>query len=116
MGKEEWKQTGKELGGAFTGLAKTLVRSAKRSFDKAEEWAEGDEKPKEQPESTVFSDGSWKETGKDLGNAILGLGKTLINTGSEVVDDVQEWAEDSDQKEEPDADETPGEKEDQNEQ
>ena len=82
MGKEDWKQTGKELGGAFTGLAKTFVRSAKRSVDKVEEWAEGNEQPKEQPESTVFSDGSWKETGKDLGNALKGLGQSRLISAS----------------------------------
>ena len=40
MGKEEWKNTGKELGGAFTGLAKSLIRSAKTGIDKVEDWAE----------------------------------------------------------------------------
>ncbi|MCQ2513181.1 MAG: hypothetical protein MJ092_07355 [Lachnospiraceae bacterium] len=48
MAKEDWKKTGKELGGAFTGLAKTLVRSAKTTVDNVGEWAEdkkGDEKP-----------------------------------------------------------------------
>ena len=37
MGKEEWKNTGKELGGAFTGLAKSLIRSAKTGIDKVED-------------------------------------------------------------------------------
>ena len=105
MGKEDWKQTGKELGGAFTGLAKTFVRSAKRSVDKVEEWAEGNEQPKEQPESTVFSDGSWKETGKDLGNALKGLGQSLLNTGVEAVENVEEWAEEPDVKDEEKEDE-----------
>ena len=34
----------------------------------------------EQPESTVSSDGSWKKTGKELGGAFAGMGKTLLHT------------------------------------
>lgn len=97
MSKEEWKKTGKELGGAFEGLAKTLIRSASAGIDKAEEWAERDENaPKQadpQEERNVFNDGSWRETGKELGSALKGLGATLINTGSETVDKAEDWAE-----------------------
>ena len=97
MSKENWKKTGKELGGAFEGLAKTMIRSAKTGVEKAEEWAEKDEKaPQQSPqerESNVFNDGSWRETGKDIGHALKDLGKTLVNTGSEAVDKAEEWAE-----------------------
>lgn len=101
MSKEEWKNTGKELGGAFTGLAKSLIRSAKTGLDKAEEWAEDDGKKSQQqeaqePESNVFNDGTWRKTGKNLGKAFMGLGKTLINTGGEAAEKVEEWAEKDD--------------------
>lgn len=102
MSKEEWKNTGKELGGAFTGLAKSLIRSAKAGLDKAEEWAEEENKqPKQQePEGNVFNDGTWRETGKNLGKAFMGLGKTLVGTGEEVLEKAEEWAEDDDKPEE----------------
>lgn len=98
MSKEEWKNTGKELGGAFTGLAKSLIRSAKAGIDKAEEWAEDDGKQPEpqEPESNVFNDGTWRETGKNLGKAFMGLGKTIVGTGEEVVEKAEDWAEKDD--------------------
>lgn len=90
MAKEDWENTGKELGGAFKGLAKSLIRSAKEGIDKAEEWAEEDgteSKAAPENESTVFNDGTWRETGKNLGHAFEKLGKTIIKTGEEVMDD-----------------------------
>lgn len=98
MSKENWKKTGKELGGAFEGLAKTLIRSAKVGVDKAEEWAENDgnapqtDQSAAAPESNVFNDGTWRETGKDLGQAFLGFGKTLLNTGVEGIEQAEKWA------------------------
>ncbi len=35
---------------------------------------------------------SWKETGKGLGHAFRDLGKTLIKTGANVVNKVDDWA------------------------
>ena len=94
MGKEEWKNTGKELGGAFQGLAKSLIRSAKEGVEKAEEWAEEDDnenaaKNAEPQESNVFNDGTWRETGKSLGHAFTKLGKTLVKTGEEAADKIE---------------------------
>ncbi|MCQ2530719.1 MAG: hypothetical protein MJ086_05625 [Lachnospiraceae bacterium] len=93
MAKEDWKKTGKELGGAFSGLAKTLVRSAKTTVDNVEEWAEDkkdDEKPegvnaeaKEAEEPNVFADGSWRKTGKELGSAFKSLGKSILGSAEE---------------------------------
>ena len=99
MSKEQRKNTGKELGGAFEGLAKSLIRSAKVGIDKAEEWAEKDENAPEQtqtsqvPESNVFNDGTWRETGKGLGKAFESLGKTIVSAGTEAADKAEEWAE-----------------------
>ncbi len=93
MGKEDWKKTGKELGGAFTGLAKTLVRSAKTTVDNVEEWAEDKKNDDEntaakveqekEEEPNVFADGSWRKTGKDLGSAFKSLGKSILGSAEE---------------------------------
>lgn len=49
--KEDWKATGKELGGAFSHLGKTLVRSISKGVEAAQEWAkEETEKKVRQPE------------------------------------------------------------------
>lgn len=76
--KEDWKETGKEFGDAFTKLAKTAIRSVKTGVDKASEWAEKDENaPKAEESSNVFNDGSWRETGKELGGAFEKLWDTV---------------------------------------
>ncbi len=94
MAKEDWKKTGKALGGAFEGLAKSIVRSAKDGLDKAADWADGDENTAaNEQERTVFNDGTWRETGKNLGHAMRDLGKSILNTGAEVADKVDDWAE-----------------------
>lgn len=43
--KDSWKETGKGLGHAFTGLGKTLVKTAKYAVNKAEDWAESGPEP-----------------------------------------------------------------------
>lgn len=42
--KSSWKDTGKDLGHAFSGLGKTIIKSAKHVVNKADDWAEGDDK------------------------------------------------------------------------
>ena len=107
--KDDWKETGKDLGGAFADLGKTLVRTGKTAVDQAVDWAENDDKKVEEAaeevkkeaeetveevkeeaekDSNVFNDGSWRETGKGLGQAFAGLGKTILDTGKTVVDKV----------------------------
>lgn len=98
--RDDWKDTGKGLGSAFKGLGKSIVRTAKTGVDKAVDWAEG--KPAEAPAqeteqtadgaaaatqasgtesgSNVFNDGTWRETGKELGGAFKGLGQNILNT------------------------------------
>ncbi len=41
--KEAWKETGRDLGHAFKGLGKTLLKTAKTGVNKATEWAESDD-------------------------------------------------------------------------
>ena len=99
MGKEQWKNTGKELGGAFEGLAKSLIRSVRDGADKVVDWAEGEE-PKADgapEERTVFNDGTWRETGKDIGHAMRDLGKSILATGAEVADNVDDWVDGKDE-------------------
>ncbi len=90
--KDEWKQTGKDLGGAFADLGKTLLKTAKVGVEKADSWAEGTEDPT--PAVNVTNDGTWRETGKELGGALAGLGKTLLQTAQTGLDKVDDWAED----------------------
>ncbi len=87
--RDEWKQTGKDLGGAFKGLGKNIGRSAHDVVEKADD-AISDENDKVVDDSNVFNDGSWRKTGKDLGGAFKGLGKSIIRsakTGLEKLDD-----------------------------
>ena len=39
--KQDWKETGRDLGHAFKGLGKTLIRTAKTGVDKVSDWADG---------------------------------------------------------------------------
>lgn len=103
MSKEEWKETGKALGEAFEGLAKSLVRSAKDGIDQVTDWvdeenAEGGAENAKAPESNVFNDGTWRETGKNLGHAMRDLGKSILNTGAEVADNMDDWMDNKDEK------------------
>ncbi len=43
--RDEWKKTGKDLGHAFQGLGKSIVRSVKAGVDKADDWANNDVAP-----------------------------------------------------------------------
>lgn len=80
MSKQEWKNTGTDLGHAFKTFGKTFVRSAQTTGNKVADWADGKPADAAQPESTVYSDGSWRQTGKELGGALAGVGKTLLHT------------------------------------
>lgn len=81
MSKEEWKESGAEMGRAWTSFGKTFVKSAKVTTDKVSDWAD-DKKadPNAQPTSNVYNDGSWRQTGKELGGAFAGMGKALLHT------------------------------------
>ena len=39
--KQDWKETERDLGHAFKGLGKTLIRTAKTGVDKVSDWADG---------------------------------------------------------------------------
>lgn len=76
MSKQELKDAGKGLGQAFKTFGKTFVRSAERVADKVNN---KDEK-EGTPESTVFSDGSWKQVGREFGSALKNAGDAAANS------------------------------------
>ena len=39
----------------------------------------------------MTNDGSWRETGKELGGAFVGLGRTLLHTAEAGVDKAETW-------------------------
>ena len=41
--KDDWKETGKDLGGAFKQLGKSIVKSGAVVVNKANDWAERDD-------------------------------------------------------------------------
>ena len=93
MSKQEWKESGTELGHAFKDFGKTFVRSAQRTTDKVADFVDGDDNDAntvEEPNSSVYSDGSWKRVGKELGHGAIGIGKTMLHTMDEVADKVDE--------------------------
>ena len=49
--KDSWKATGTGLGHAFRDLGKTIVKSASTAVNKADEWANDDEKQEEKKEN-----------------------------------------------------------------
>lgn len=54
--RDSWKETGKDLGHAFTGLGKTLVKTAQYTVGKAEDWADDGKqegKPAAAPDGTA---------------------------------------------------------------
>ena len=81
--KDEWKKTGQELGDAFTGLGKSLVRDPHEGI----------------PQQNVTNDGSWQKTGRRMGDALEQLGKTVLHTAKTGAKKVENWAEQDEKKE-----------------
>ena len=87
MSKQEWKESGTELGHAFKTFGKTFLRSVDTTTEKLSDIADDavNQDPNKdvvqpQPNSTVYSDGSWKKVGKELGAGFAGIGKTMLHT------------------------------------
>lgn len=54
--RDDWKKTGKELGTAFQGLGKSLIKTVKHGVDKADDWAnneDGNSEAKEEKKKDV---------------------------------------------------------------
>ncbi len=47
--KDSWKQTGTDLGHAFKGLGKSIVKTVKTGADKAADWADKDDAAQAEP-------------------------------------------------------------------
>ena len=90
--KDQWKETGKEMGEAFSGLGKNIIRTVADGVEKATDWAQPDDGKDDG--STVFNDGSWRETGKDFGEAFSGLGKSILGTAKAGKEKAEDFAED----------------------
>ena len=52
--KENWKETGTELGHAFKNLGKTLIKTAAVGVKKAEKWAEDEQNASQQQPSDTL--------------------------------------------------------------
>ncbi len=85
--RDDWKETGKGLGNAFSGLGKSVIKSAKIGADKADTWANGEQ----QGENPSMKE-MWKETGSGLGHAFEGLGKTTVKAVKTGADKADSWA------------------------
>ncbi len=94
--KDQWKETGKDMGEAFSGLGKNIIRTVADGVEKATDWAQP--KDEKADNSTVFNDGSWRETGKDFGEAFSGLGKSIVNSAKAGKEKAEDWAEDRKEK------------------
>jgi len=77
--KDDWKKTGKGLGQAFAGLGNNICRSMKDGVGYAAD-ATDDEIHSAEKKETVFNDGSWRKTGKELGGAFKGLAHSILKS------------------------------------
>ena len=98
--KDDWKTTGKSLGGAFTNLGKSVIHSIDTGLDKANDWAEDNDSKENQNVNTEQNNQAksglsddWSKTGKSMGNALSNLGKTIIRSVNTGVEKANEWAE-----------------------
>lgn len=97
--KDEWKDTGKGIGGAFKNLGKNLVRSAKTGVDSLDGTIDNAEIDENGNKRTVFNDGSWRETGKALGGAAKDLGMSILHSAKKGIDAIDNAADDDKPKE-----------------
>lgn len=75
--KDDWKETGKDLGGAFKQLGKSIIKSGATVVDKANDWAERDDaKEAARKEAEVKEAQEAKEAAKTICPA---CGAELVN-------------------------------------
>ncbi|MBR4581763.1 MAG: hypothetical protein IKO32_11075 [Lachnospiraceae bacterium] len=75
----EWKSVGKGLGKTFTGLGKTLIKTAKVGIEKADDWAEDREGVDRSAEVEDIKAG-WKAFGGDFVDSAQDVGKTTVKS------------------------------------
>jgi len=83
--KNDWKVVGKGLGKTFSGLGKTLVKTAKVGIEKADDWAEGRENTDHSEEVKSMKEG-WNAFGNNFVDSATDLGKTTVKTVKQGVD------------------------------
>lgn len=83
--KSEWKDVGRGLGKTFSGLGKTLVKTAKVGLEKADDWAEGRENVDHSAETQSMKEG-WKTFGNNFVDSASDLGKTTVKSVKQGVD------------------------------
>ena len=98
--KDDWKTTGKSLGGAFANLGKSVNDAIETERDEANDWAEDNNDGKgnqnvnteQNNQAKIGLSEDWSKTGKSMGNAFSNLGKTLIKSVNTGVEKANEWA------------------------
>jgi len=85
--KDKWKKAGKGMGESFSGLGKSIVKSAKVGVDEL-----NGEHPKDEdgnPVDTGLKE-NWKAVGKSFGDTGAALGKAFAGTAKKVTDELDE--------------------------
>ena len=83
--KSEWRDVGRGLGKTFSGLGKTLVKTAKIGLEKADDWAEGREGVDHSVETQAMKEG-WTAFGNNFVDSATDLGKTTVKSVKQGVD------------------------------
>ena len=84
---EKWKEAGKGMGESFSGLGKSIVKSAKVGVDNLAGEAPVDENG-EKKESGLKE--NWKGVGRSFKHTGSALGKAFAGTAKKVVDEVDD--------------------------
>ena len=92
--KSEWKVVGAGLGKTFTGLGKTLIKTAKVGVEKMDDWAEDREGVDHSAETESMKEG-WKTFGADFVDSAKAVGKTTYRSVEEGVDIVDSTLKDT---------------------
>ena len=93
---EKWKDAGKGMGESFSGLGKSIIKSAKVGVDNLAGEAPVDENG-EKIDSGLKE--NWKTVGKSFKKTGSSLGKAFAGTAKKVVDEVDEAVNDDSPKE-----------------
>lgn len=91
--RDEWAKAGKGMGKSFSGLGKSIVKSAKVGVDELNGEHPTDENGN--PVGTGLKE-NWKDVGKTFGNTGKALGKAFAGTAKKVTDNLDEVVNGSD--------------------
>ncbi|MBO4869179.1 MAG: hypothetical protein J5585_05665 [Clostridia bacterium] len=85
--KDDWKDTGKNLGKSFVGLGKSIIKSVEVGADKVLDEEKKDENG--EPVPTGLRD-SWSKVGHSFGEAGKSLGKAVAGTAKSVAESLDD--------------------------